>query len=223
MVWNGWQTTANTEKLWQLHKAIASRSAQPEQAFALIATHCEIVARLAEIIARVWGKPLDSEHKNLLIEGALAHDIGTYSVLDDSNFTAQREPIFQRGVYIQHGVRGYELLRKAGFSEDIAQFARNHTGVGITYDDCLKQSLAIPAADYTAQSTLQAIVMLADKFHTKSLPARFVSEDAARTRCAKFGAENLHRWDKLVAEYGVPTAAELTKLASEYAMDIIEK
>ncbi len=34
----------------------------------------------------------------------------------------------------------------------------------------------------------------ADKFHTKSLPPRFVSEQTARARVEKFGSENA-RWD----------------------------
>lgn len=210
-----WNTSETTRALRELHKeqarAFTLNEQSAQKSFALIATHCEIVARLAVILAEQSGQIVT----NTLIEGALAHDIGTYSVL------AHNQVLFQRDIYIQHGTRGYELLLSEGFDESLAQFARNHTGVGITKADCVQQKLPIEPADYMPTNAAQEIVALADKFHTKSLPPRFVSEQTARARVEKFGSENIARWDKLVACYGVPPRDVLDELAHEYRMEIL--
>lgn len=215
-----WNTSETTRALRELHKeqarAFTLNEQSAQKSFALIATHCEIVARLAVILAEQSGQTVT----NTLIEGALAHDIGTYSVLAHNAF-AHNQVLFQRDIYIQHGTRGYELLLANGFGEEIAAFARNHTGVGITKADCVQQKLPIEPADYMPTNAAQEIVALADKFHTKSLPPRFVSEQTARARVEKFGSENIARWDKLVACYGVPPRDVLDELAHEYRMEIL--
>lgn len=215
-----WNTSETTRALRELHKeqarAFTLNEQSAQKSFALIATHCEIVARLAVILAEQSGQTVT----NTLIEGALAHDIGTYSVLAHNAF-AHNQVLFQRDIYIQHGTRGYELLLSEGFDESLAQFARNHTGVGITKADCVQQKLPIEPADYMPTNAAQEIVALADKFHTKSLPPRFVSEQTARARVEKFGSENIARWDKLVACYGVPPRDVLDELAHEYRMEIL--
>lgn len=215
-----WNTSETTRALRELHKeqarAFTLNEQSAQKSFALIATHCEIVARLAVILAEQSGQTVT----NTLIEGALAHDIGTYSVLAHNAF-AHNQVLFQRDIYIQHGTRGYELLLANGFGEEIAAFARNHTGVGITKADCVQQKLPIEPADYMPTNAAQEIVALADKFHTKLLPPRFVSEQTARARVEKFGSENIARCDKLVACYGVPPRDVLDELAHEYRMEIL--
>ena len=215
-----WNTSETTRALRELHKeqarAFTLNEQSAQKSFALIATHCEIFARLAVILAEQSGQTVT----NTLIEGALAHDIGTYSVLAHNAF-AHNQVLFQRDIYIQHGTRGYELLLANGFGEEIAAFARNHTGVGITKADCVQQKLPIEPADYMPTNAAQEIVALADKFHTKLLPPRFVSEQTARARVEKFGSENIARWDKLVACYGVPPRDVLDELAHEYRMEIL--
>ena len=215
-----WNTSETTRALRELHKeqarAFTLNEQSAQKSFALIATHCEIVARLAVILAEQSGQTVT----NTLIEGALAHDIGTYSVLAHNAF-AHNQVLFQRDIYIQHGTRGYELRLANGFGEEIAAFARNHTGVGITKADCVQQKLPIEPADYMPTNAAQEIVALADKFHTKLLPPRFVSEQTARARVEKFGSENIARWDKLVACYGVPPRDVLDELAHEYRMEIL--
>lgn len=217
-----WTVSETARALLRLHEEQArvyTVDAQTAQvALNLIATHCEIVARLAVMLAEQSGEGALTEHT--LIEGALAHDIGTYSVLAGTAF-AHNQALFQRDIYIQHGTRGYELLLANGFGGDVAAFARNHTGVGITKADCIQQKLPLEPADYMPTNPAQEIVMLADKFHTKSLPPRFVSEQTARARVEKFGSENIVRWDKLVACYGVPPRDVLDELAHEYRMEIL--
>lgn len=227
-----WNVSETARALRELHKeqarAFTLNEQSAQKSFALIATHCEIVARLAVILAEQSGQTVT----NTLIEGALAHDIGTYSVLETERVNTDaeihaapvnvgREPIFQRNIYIQHGTRGYELLLSEGFDESLAQFARNHTGVGITKAECIQQNLPLEPQDYLPETVEQEIVLLADKFHTKSVPPRFVSVHTARARVEKFGPENIARWDKLVACYGVPCESDIAKLAAHYSMEIM--
>lgn len=51
------------------------------------------------------------------------------------------EPLkFSKKRYILHGLKGYEYLLDEGVDESIAQFCRNHTGVGLTREDVVRQS-----------------------------------------------------------------------------------
>ncbi|WP_377938372.1 HD domain-containing protein [Alloscardovia venturai] len=238
MTWNGWELTERTRALEALHdeqwKMLGfgetndetsdgtSTSSSEGDSENFIKRHCEIVARIALIIAHNSRYQLSLQERELLVEGALAHDIGTYKVLDAVRFSSGKEPIFRRGEYIKHGIYGYSLLLSKGFDGSIAQFARNHTGVGLTKEDCVRQNLPLIPTNYVPQNSLQEIVLLADKFHTKSLPPQFVSTGMARHRCEKFGEENIARWDKLVATWSVPTAEQLEALAREYSMGVMK-
>lgn len=219
MTWNGWKISNTALVLARLHDELGVQHGLARDNF--IKQHCEIVARISLAIAEKSGVVQSPDERELLTCGALAHDIGTYAVLNDENFATRTEPIFQRGIYIRHGVLGYELLLSKGLPEELALFARNHTGVGLTKEDCIAQNLPLEPADYQAQTPLQEIVMLADKFHTKSLPPKFVSAETARKRCEKFGDENLRHWNKLVADYYGLSDQELTALADEYAMALM--
>lgn len=144
--------------------------------------------------------------------GGLLHDIGTYFVLEsDGSKRAGGLLRFDGPRYILHGLRGYNYLIDCGFSEDAAQFARNHTGVGLTREQVLTQKLPLPASDYVPQTIEQEIVMVADKYNSKSIPPRFLSVEAYRRKAARFGKENARRWMQLVAKYGKPDVEALAK------------
>ena len=135
--------------------------------------------------------------------GGLIHDIGTYFVLaKDGSENDGGELRFDGPNYILHGLRGYKYLIDNGFSEDIAQFARNHTGVGLTREQVVAQNLPLPAGDYIPQTIEQEIVMVADKYNSKSIPPRFLSADSYRRKAARFGESNSMRWMQLVDKYG---------------------
>lgn len=48
----------------------------------------------------------------------------------------------------------------------------------------------------------QEVVMYADKFHSKSVPPKFLQVEAYTARAERFGGENKQRWLDLVAKYG---------------------
>ena len=115
-------------------------------------------------------------------------------------------------------LKGYEYLLDEGVDESIAQFCRNHTGVGLTREDVVRQELPLPPADYVPMNLEQEVVMYADKFHSKSVPPKFLQVEAYTARAERFGGENKQRWLDLVAKYGVP---DIPALAEKYGMRMI--
>ncbi|PLS29380.1 HD domain-containing protein [Bifidobacterium parmae] len=155
--------------------------------------------------------------EHLVTIGGLLHDIGTYRVLKHDG--TDGEPLkFAGKKYIKHGLLGYEYLLENGVDEEIAQFARNHTGVGLTRDDVIRQELPLPPADYVPVNLEQETVMVADKYNSKSLPAKFVTAESYTKRAARFGEENKRRWLELLDQYGV---VDVRPLAKEYGMVIV--
>ena len=166
-----------------------------------------------EVAVILVGLGMDSD----TIIGGLLHDIGTYRVFKHDG--SDGEPLkFSKKRYILHGLKGYEYLLDEGVDESIAQFCRNHTGVGLTREDVVRQELPLPPADYVPMNLEQEVVMYADKFHSKSVPPKFLQVEAYTARAERFGGENKQRWLDLVAKYGVP---DIPALAEKYGMRMI--
>ncbi|NEG70500.1 HD domain-containing protein [Bifidobacterium choloepi] len=150
------------------------------------------------------------------VVGALLHDIGAYKVLEHDG--SDGEPLeFDRDNYIKHGIIGYNLLLDMGVDESIAEFARNHTGVGLTREQVLAEGLPIPPDDYVPVNLEQEVVMVADKYHSKSVPPRFVTAERYAKSAARFGDANRDRWLELVRKYGTP---DVPALAKQWGMGI---
>ena len=157
--------------------------------------------------------PSDYVDEYAAFAGGLLHDIGTYFVLaKDGSKAANGKLEFDGPNYILHGLRGYRYLIEHGFSEDAAQFARNHTGVGLTSEQVALQNLPLPAGDYIPRTVEQEIVMVADKYNSKSIPPRFLTVDTYKRKAARFGEENAKRWMCLVNKYGRPSVCKLADL-----------
>lgn len=157
--------------------------------------------------------------EHLVLIGGLLHDIGTYRVLRKKHDGRDgRDLKFSKKRYIRHGLLGYEYLLDEGVDESIAQFARNHTGVGLTRDSVVAQGLPLPPDDYVPVNLEQETVMVADKYHSKSVPPKFVSVDAYTARAARFGEDNKRRWLELVETYGRP---DIPALAERWHMRMI--
>lgn len=141
--------------------------------------------------------------------GALLHDIGTYKLLKEDGTSGTLR--FDDPRYITHGLLGYNYLLKNSVSEDIAQFARNHTGVGLSREQVKSQNLPLPVDDYMPRTVEQEIVMVADKYNSKSVPPRFLTVESYRRKAARFGNANSLRWMSLVEKYGEPDVYALAE------------
>ncbi|MDF7640199.1 HD domain-containing protein [Bifidobacterium sp. ESL0784] len=156
--------------------------------------------------------------ENLAVVGAMLHDIGTYLVLKHDGSDGEKLQ-FDGPNYILHGLRGYNWLLEQGVDESIAQFARNHTGVGLTREQVIAQGLPLPPADYVPMNLEQEVVMVADKYNSKSIPPRFLTAEAYAHKARRFGAANEHQWLDLVRKYGVP---DIPALAKKFDMKLDE-
>ncbi|WEV42098.1 HD domain-containing protein [Bifidobacterium sp. ESL0682] len=148
--------------------------------------------------------------ENLAVVGAMLHDIGTYLVLKHDGSDGEKLQ-FDGPNYILHGLRGYNWLLEQGVDESIAQFARNHTGVGLTREQVVAQGLPLPPADYVPMNLEQEVVMVADKYNSKSIPPRFLTAEAYARKARRFGPANERQWLDLVKKYGVPDIPALAK------------
>ena len=148
----------------------------------------------------------------------LIDDIGTYFLLKQDG--SDGGPLkFDGPNYVRHGLKGYEYLLNEGVDESIAQFARNHTGVGLTKEAVESQGLPLPPADYVPMNLEQEVVMVADKYNSKSIPPKFLTAEAYARKAARFGESNRREWLRLLERYGV---LDVMPLAEQYHMRIAE-
>ncbi|MDX3645728.1 HD domain-containing protein [Streptomyces sp. MB09-02B] len=184
-------------------RALHEKYAPSHEALDLVLTHCEIVCGIAAQLAARSAHPLDAD---LVRVGALLHDIGVYRLYDRAGRLDHRN-------YIRHGVLGYEILREEGFPEPLRRFCSCHTGVGLTRHDIREQKLAIPEADYLAETIEEQLVMYADKFHSKTTPPTFLTADSYAAQLERYGADKVHAFGLLRARFGEP---DLTSARARY-------
>jgi uncharacterized protein len=197
------------EEIFALHV----RHAPTPEALAVVYTHSEIVRRIAMRLLdgpnldgpslegrRPAGDGMDAD---LIRAGCLLHDVGVYRLYDAVGRLGHAG-------YIKHGVLGHELLAEAGYPEELCRFASRHTGVGITREDVRRQHLPLPPADYVAQTPEEALVMYADKFHTKSTPSSFLTPQTYAAEVARFGPDKPAAFARLRERFGDPDLAALS-------------
>ena len=143
--------------------------------------HSRDVAELALEIADECRLPLDHEQ---IRAAAMLHDIGI--VLTD----APGIDCHGSAHYLQHGPLGAELLRREGAPEWAARVAERHTGAGI--------------GEMVPETQLERLICYADKFYSKSGSMERKSLAEVRRGMAKWGEENLHRFEKLKEEFDCP-------------------
>ncbi|OQR66048.1 phosphohydrolase [Streptomyces maremycinicus] len=193
-------------------RALHERYAPSREALEVVLTHCEIVSGIAEQLGAQAELSLDiAIDIDLVRVGALLHDIGVYRLFDRAGRLDHRD-------YIRHGVLGHEILREEGFPERLCRFCSCHTGVGLTRHDVRSQGLAIPEADYLAETVEEQLVMYADKFHSKTTPPTFLTARTYATRLERFGADKVQEFGLLRARFGEP---DLTSARARYGHGLV--
>ncbi|GII91727.1 HD domain-containing protein [Sinosporangium siamense] len=188
-------------------RALHAKYAPSAEAFELVYTHCEIVAGIAgQLLERIDGA-VDAE---LVRAGGLLHDIGVYGLYVDGELDHAR--------YIRHGILGYELLAGERLPEVLCRFCSCHTGVGISREDVLTQGLPLPVDDYVAVSAEEALVMYADKFHSKTDPPVFVSAATYTTQIRRFGEDKARAFLSMIERFGLP---DLEPFITKYGCTVI--
>jgi uncharacterized protein len=179
--------------------ALHQRHAPSDEALELVYTHCEVVCRIAEqLLDRAGG---DGVNAGLVRAGCLLHDVGVYRLYGPAGE-------LDAASYIR---QGHELLAAAGLPAGICRFASCHTGVGITRADIARQRLPLPPADYVAETAEEALVMYADKFHSKSTPPTFLTPATYAASVRRFGADKPAAFEALRTRFGDPDLLPLSR------------
>ncbi len=181
--------------------ALHRKYAPGPRALAVVRTHCQIVAAVA---AQLHAKSGSRADPRLVRAGSLLHDIGAYLLYDGDGRLGTAG-------YIRHGVLGHQLLAAEGFPEEICRFASCHTGAGITREDVIRQRLPLPPGDYVASTAEEALVMYADKFHTKSEPPAFLTAGEYAARIRRFGPGSEAAFAAMRAVFGEPDLVPLSR------------
>ncbi len=187
--------------------ALHHKYAPHSEAFELVFTHCQIVWDIAEQLIDTSKLRVD---KDLVRVGCLLHDIGVYTLfLSDGNLDHKN--------YIQHGERGYKILKAEGFNETLCRFTSHHTGVGLSKADIIEGGLPLAHEDFFADTPEEELVMYSDKFHTKSTPPSLMTADSYANFVARFGKDKSQKFRDMQSRYGTP---DLATLAHKYNLEI---
>lgn len=160
----------------------------------LLRKHSLQVATLArEIALNNPHLPIDL---TLLHEAAMLHDIGV--------FRTHAPSIHCHGNahYMQHGIIGAALLRANGL-ERHARVCERHIGVGLTANEIIAQNLPLPPCDMLPETLEEKLVCYADNFFSKSHPDVQRTFTQVRNSIARFGNENIARFDALAQLFGL--------------------
>jgi len=143
----------------------------PEQCLALlnkyntpknVIEHCILVRRIAEEFC----DKIPDLNRNLVVAGALLHDIGrsiTHS--------------------IRHAVEGAKLLEKENVDQRVINIVKKHIGTGISLEESKK--LGLPPDDYIPHTPEEIVVSYADNLACGSEKCTF--EVTLRHFIKKFG------------------------------------
>jgi uncharacterized protein len=190
-------------KLKKLHNKY-TRGPYADKFFDLIFTHSDIVRQIALNIADNLSQSDIVINKDLVESGSLLHDIGVYQCFDDELNADRSLPN-----YLCHGHEGYKLLKKEGYSEQVARFALTHTGTGITKEDIKRENMPFEFQDFIPVTLEEEIVCYADKFHTK-WPS-FNTFEEAKARLEKFDSSKGIIMNRFKMKFGSPNLSDLQR------------
>lgn len=106
--------------------------------------HCKTVARVSMVIADEFEKSGKRVGSDVVLAGALLHDIGRTRVQT-----------------VRHGLEGSEMLHGEGVDERVVEVVRRHVGAGISAEEA--RGLGLPDLDYIPRTLEERIVCFADK------------------------------------------------------------
>lgn len=159
----------------------------------LVWEHSRCVAEKAVCIAQAC-KHLSIDTQ-FLYEAAMLHDVGVFRTHAPSILCEGDAP------YLCHGLIGAELLRAEGL-ERHALVCERHIGVGLTVADIERQNLPLPRRDMLPITLEEKLVCYVDNFFSKSRPDVQKNFEQVRAGVARFGEDNLMRFDALVQLFG---------------------
>lgn len=176
--------------IYELHKKYA-QGKNEEISLDLVWNHSLIVRDIAfQLVENLIKKNIKVD-RNLVEIGALVHDIGCY------DYYERKEKV----PYILHGIKGYEILKKEGFNEEIARMAAVHLGVGIVKENIIANNLPLIKQDCIPITLEEELVAYADNFHSKAGP-RLLDFSEAREKLAGLWSDSPIIFDRFKKKFG---------------------
>jgi uncharacterized protein len=129
-------------------------------AWQILLDHSRLVTRKALKIGRYLQAQGVAVDLKFIAEAAMLHDIGM--ILTDTPELG----CHGQGSYLQHGIRGKEILEQEGLPRH-ARVCERHIGVGLTADEILRQHLPLPVRDMQPETLEEQIICYADLFYSK--------------------------------------------------------
>ncbi|MHB8443245.1 MAG: HD domain-containing protein [Patescibacteria group bacterium] len=182
------------KEILKLHNIASSITGVPEN---IILDHSSIVKDFSVNIVK--NKDIKNIDVDLLIDGALLHDIGAYFCLNKDY--SIKIP------YIMHGILGEQFLIDHKINLKIARFASHHTGVGILKDDIKRLQLPLPMKNFIPETIEEEIVCYADNFHSKR--GTFSTFNDIKLELQTFGDDKIKKLNEFKNRYGIPTGIDL--------------
>ena len=175
-------------------KLISKYYADAPKAKKILLDHSRLVTRKALKIGRYLQSQGDSVDLEFIAEAAMLHDIGM--ILTDTPELG----CHGKGSYLQHGIRGKEILEQEGLSRH-ARVCERHIGVGLTADEIKRQQLPLPPIDMQPETLEEQIICYADLFFSKGdkNPAAEKTFSAIREKLEKYGKNKVaifEQWQK---------------------------
>ncbi len=130
------------------------------RAWKILLDHSRLVTRRALKIGHYLQAQGESVNLGFLAEAAMLHDIGM--IMTDTPELGCNG----KGSYLQHGIRGKEILEQEGLFKH-ARVCERHIGVGLTAEEIVIQKLPLPSRDMLPESVEEQIISYADLFYSK--------------------------------------------------------
>ena len=153
--------------------------------------HSRLVTQRALKIARYLHSEGESIDLKFVAEAAMLHDIGM--ILTDTPELG----CSGNGSYLQHGLRGKEILEREGLFKH-ARVCERHIGVGLNAAEILQQQLPLPARDMLPETLEEQIISYADLFYSKNLKNKNPksSPEKVRDKLEKYGKDKVIIFDQ---------------------------
>lgn len=154
----GWYTVImiTVQHIEALHRKYAPN----DKVYELVYGHCQIVNEIALWSAGNIGdqEPVDTE---LLSAAALLHDIGTYVYFTEDG------KIGNHRLYPLHAILSAKIITDEGIDARVASLVETHVLLGMSKQEILEKSWALPARDYMPTTVEGELLCYADRFHSK--------------------------------------------------------
>ncbi len=132
--------------------------------------------------------------RTFLYEAAMLHDIGIFLTDAPGIHCYGTQP------YICHGYLGADLARKHGFHRH-ALVCERHTGAGLSLQEIVERDLPLPHRDMQPVSLEEQVICFADKFFSKSHPAKEKSIEGTQKSLSKHGEAGVARFNEWCARF----------------------